>query len=330
MKISTHARETPNMIVSDISSMGSVKHGAKPRKNTIKDLDLSLIVCTRDRAEQLKTCLEYVARQQVSCAWELIVVDNGSSDETGAILAEYAATVSFPTTVLFEGAPGKSRGLNQAWRVASSDIIAFVDDDCYVAPDYLDRVREAFSDSKIGFGGGRINLFDLMDFPMTIRTDDQPELVEPKSFIRAGAFQGANMMFRRQVLEALGGFDTDFGAGAPFSGDDVEAQARASFAGWWGLYTPDAIVAHHHRRKADAAAALSRRYAIGRGAYMAKFSLRRETRPIYLRYWYWNFRKALSGRYGFNEFLQEMQGGIGYLARHLLKRIVSTADSAGH
>ena len=77
---------------------------------------VSLVLCTRNRAEQLKVCLEYVARQNPSCSWELVVVDNGSTDDTGKVLAEYAAKAPFPTQVLYEGRPGKSRGLNQIFK----------------------------------------------------------------------------------------------------------------------------------------------------------------------------------------------------------------------
>jgi glycosyltransferase involved in cell wall biosynthesis len=211
---------------------------------------VSLLFCTRNRAEQLKSCLEHIARLISSCSWELVIVDNGSTDDTGRILSEYAAITPFPTVILYEGRAGKSRGLNQGLRVARGEIIALIDDDCYVEPDYIDRVLEIFEDPRIGFAGGRVELFDPTDFPMTIKTSTERELLPPRSYVEGGWVLGANMMFRRRVLEAIGGFDVDFGPGTPFIAEDPDAQARASFAGWWGLYTPDVVVAHHHGRKA--------------------------------------------------------------------------------
>jgi glycosyltransferase involved in cell wall biosynthesis len=284
-------------------------------------LDVSLVICTKNRAAHLKGCLQHVTGLMSSCFWELVLVDNGSTDETGATVAEYATKVPFPVKVLYEGVPGMARAQNIGWKAARSDIIAFIDDDCYVAPDYIDKIREAFRDAKVGYAGGRVDLFDPADYPITIQTSDRHQLIEPRIFIRAGMLHGANMMFRRRVLEEIGGIDPDLGPGTPFNCADVDAQARASFAGWWGLYTPDAIVAHHHRRTAKDVPALRRSYSLGRGAYMAKFLLVSEARSTYLRNWRWKFRAALADRQPRLEFIQEIEGAGAYLLHRVRKRI---------
>jgi glycosyltransferase involved in cell wall biosynthesis len=287
---------------------------------------VSLVLCTRNRAEQLKICLEYIARQNPSCSWELVVVDNGSTDDTGRILSEYAAKAPFPTHILYEGQPGKSRGLNQALRVTRGDIMAFIDDDCYVASDYIDRAREVFEDPKIGFAGGRVELFDSTDYPLAIWTSTEPALLAPRSYLEPGFVPGGNMMLRRQVLEAIGGFDPELGPGARFSsGEDPDIQARACFAGWWGLYTPNVVVAHHHRRKTKDGPAWRRSYSMGTGAYKAKFLLIPETRSIYLRACYWTFRRTLGGRYALRDLLWELQGAASYFAHRLRKRVTGVS-----
>jgi glycosyltransferase involved in cell wall biosynthesis len=288
-------------------------------------LEVSLLFCTRDRAEKLKDCLAYIARQSPSCSWELVVVDNGSTDDTGRVLSEYAAKVPFVTTILYEGRAGKSRGLNKGLRVTRGEIIALIDDDCYIASDYIDRVREIFEDPKIGFAGGRIDLFDPTDYPMTIQTATEPMFLAPRSYVQPGWIPGANMMFRRNVLEAIGGFDPELGPGMRFYAEDPDVQARASFAGWWGFYTPAAVVAHHHRRKAKDVPALRRKYSMGTGAYMAKFVLNSETRPVYLRAWYWTFRRVLRGRYALRDLLWELQGAAEYFAHRLRTRMMGVS-----
>jgi len=296
---------------------------------------VSLLFCTRNRAEQLKACLEHIARLIVSCSWELVIVDNGSIDDTGRILSEYAAMAPFPTVILYEGRAGKSRGLNQGLRVARGEIVALIDDDCYVAPDYIDRAREIFDDPRIGFAGGRVELFDPTDDPISTTATNELELLAPRNYVAPGWILGANMMFRRHVLETIGGFDPDLGPGTPFYGDDPDVQARASFAGWWGLFTPNAVVAHHHRRKEKDAAALMRVYYKGGGAYIAKFLLLSDTRSIYLRMWfsrwYWEFRRVARagsvppGRYALRYLLWEVQGVASYLEYRMRKRVANTS-----
>lgn len=284
--------------------------------------EVSLVICTRNRADGLRACLQYLAEQRPSCSWELIIVDNNSTDDTAIVLAEFAARARYPVTVLSELRPGLGWARNTGWRAAGGEIIAFTDDDCYVGENFIDSIRGAFNDPAVGFIGGRIELFDPADCPITIRTDKRPSRLPPRSFVPAGALQGANMAFRRGVLEAIDGFDRRFGAGTGFCCQDVDAQARASFAGWWGLYTPQPVVAHHHGRKPKAAAVLKRTYALARGAYMAKFILNAETRPVYVRNFYWSNRRALlASSESRREVAWELQGAFRYIAGCLRRRI---------
>lgn len=280
---------------------------------------VSLVICTRNRASHLRACLGYVSAQSRTSSWELVVVDNGSSDETGTILEEFAIGAPFPVTTRFESKPGLGRARNVGWKVARGDIIVFTDDDCYLSPDYLDRICEVFDDTRIGFAGGRINLFDPTDCPITIKASAKRELLEPRSYVKPGWMHGASMAFRRDVLEAINGFDDAFGVGTRFCCEDTDAQARASFAGWLGVYTPKAVLAHHHRRKARDFPAVRRRYSFGTGAYMMKFVLVPETRSIYLRNWYWTFWRVLKGHYALIDLLWELQGATSYLVRRLLE-----------
>ena len=72
-------------------------------------------------------------RLRPTCSWELVVVDNGSSDGTREILNRFAAESTFPVTVVFQSKPGLGRARNAGWGAAPGDIIALIDDDCYVA-----------------------------------------------------------------------------------------------------------------------------------------------------------------------------------------------------
>lgn len=287
----------------------------------MSNIAVSLVVCTRNRARQLSDCLGHLAGVNSSSPWELVIIDNGSSDETRRILFEFSANVTFPVKLLYEQKPGKSRGLNRAIAASAGEIIAFIDDDCYVTPDYIDRVLEVFADSKIGFAGGRVELWDPADYPMTIRTSSELELYPPRNYIEGGLILGANMMFRRSVLNAIGGFDTDFGPGTSLIAEDTDIQLRASFAGWWGLYTPNVVVAHHHGRKAKDASDLARRYCNGSGALNLKFLLLRETRSHFLKAFYWYVLGIMRRRYPVKSLLWQMEGAARYLSIRLKRRM---------
>jgi GT2 family glycosyltransferase len=176
-------------------------------------------------------------------------------------------------------------------------------------------VHKVFTDPKIGFAGGRVELFDPNDYPMTIATSPEMKLFPPFSVIPGGEMLGANMMFRRSVINEVGGFDVDFGPGTPLVADDTDILIRASFSGWWGIYTPDTMVAHHHGRKANDAIALARKYCNGSGALNLKFVLMRKTRLQFLKAFYWYFLGILRRKYPIKTLFWEIEGAARYCAK---------------
>jgi cellulose synthase/poly-beta-1,6-N-acetylglucosamine synthase-like glycosyltransferase len=239
-------------------------------------LDVSLIICTRDRCQQLARCLESVGRIIFERPWELIVIDNGSVDETASVVTKFAETSAISIVYKLEGRCGKSNALNTAIGMARGEIVAFTDDDCYPAPDFLDRVWSAFDDRSVGYITGRIMLHDATDAPVTIYESTTPLTFPGRSFISAGPISGANMAFRRSVLIEIGGFDPFFGPGSLSQAvaEDLDAAGRASAIGWKGQYRPEVIVRHHHGRKAADIPRLVKSYGIGIGAYHMKLLLK--------------------------------------------------------
>lgn len=281
-------------------------------------MELSLVITTRDRATQLKKCLDHLTMVAASHSWELIVVDNGSTDGTRDVLDNFSQSTTVPVTVLTEPVAGQGRARNTGLAAVRGEIVAFTDDDCYVASDYVDQAIAVFQDPRIGYCGGRVNLYDPSDYPITIKESEVPALFAPRTALEAGTIHGANMIFRTRALKEIGGFDDAFGAGTRFSCDDIDACARASFAGFWGAYAPGPLVFHHHGRKAAAVPKLERSYAIGRGAYLAKFTLRRDSWRIYLKIWYWRLVTSLGrSRDERRERLQELEGAFRYLIYRL-------------
>lgn len=278
---------------------------------------LSVVVCTRSRAPQLRACLERIGRLSGTAPWELVVVDNGSTDETAAVLRQFRRVSPHLLTVVEEPRPGLGRARNRGWRAAAGELIAFTDDDCYPADDYLNQIVACFEDPRLGFLGGRILLFDPTDLPITIQELDQRVEIDPKAFLRAGLIQGANFAFRREVLEAIGGFDDAFGAGTPFACEDVDALARAAALGWRGAYDPRPLVYHHHRRKTrDEAMQLRRVYDAARGAYYMKSVIDSAMRGRYFRSW---MRRIVAQRP--RRTIRELRGALAYLRERRRRRV---------
>ena len=272
---------------------------------------ISLIICTRDRAEQLRRCLDSLSGLTCAAPWELILVDNGSRDDTGQVLAAFAAAAGFPVQLVHEPIAGLARARNAGLVRAGGEIVAFTDDDCYPSGDFLDATIRAFDKPNIGYVSGRILLHDPQDFPITINLDPTPHSFAPRSYLPPGAVQGANMSFLRRALEDIGGFDVLFGSGALFPAEDIDAAAQASLAGWAGRYDPRIIVRHHHGRRAQDVPALMRAYDVGRGAYYAKLLVVGGRPDFFLRGFGAGLIKGLRHP---RAFLNEIRGGFAYLS----------------
>ena len=271
--------------------------------------ELSLVVSTRDRGEQLAACLDAVAGIRTAHHWELVVVDNGSRDGTSELLRDFARGAPMPVTLVHEPRPGLARARNAGVAAARAPLLAFTDDDCYPEADLVDRWVEVFAEPAVGWGAGRILLHDPDDYPITISPETGQRAIPAGTFVEPGVVQGANMAFRRTVLDAIGGFDPALGPGGVFNFEDLDVASRACAAGVTGGFFPSPTVRHHHRRRDPAEIrALRRSYDHGRGAYFASLLLRPGTRRLAASAW----RAALPWKTT-SELLGEMVGAAHYV-----------------
>lgn len=242
----------------------------------------SIIVPTRNRASKLLRCLEHVVAIRSERPWELIVVDNGSTDETPRLLDGFARRSMLRVQVVREPVPGGARTRNSGARLAEGEILIFIDDDCYVRPDIVDRYCEIFEDPTIGFAGGRILLHDHTDYPLTINESGAERRFPAARPIPCGVVQSGNMGVRRRALLEAGGFDERMGPATRFPAEDWDLQTRIGMRGWVGGYFPGPTVSHHHGRKRDEARRRIRAYNVGSGAVYLKLIANPGTRRVYL------------------------------------------------
>ncbi|WOH57320.1 MULTISPECIES: glycosyltransferase family 2 protein [Bradyrhizobium] len=236
--------------------------------------ELSLILCSRNGSRTIKRCLDHIQAMDEAAEIEVVLIDNGSTDDTRAIMRSFCELHPNLWRTIEETRPGNSAGRNSGIEHSSGEIVLFIDDDCYPEKAFAVAWKEIFNTNPdLGFGSGRIMPFDSSRSPIGCNTSATHEPLPPATFFRRGFVQGSNMAFRKQCLLMAGFFDDRFGAGTPFAGEEWDLALRASFAGWRGGYFPQPGVAHDHGRSEGDASVRGLYYDIGAGAVYAKHVL---------------------------------------------------------
>ncbi|NUR53864.1 MAG: glycosyltransferase family 2 protein [Acidobacteria bacterium] len=225
-------------------------------------LDATVLIATYNRARLLDETLASLQRMTVAPGrrWELIVVDNNSTDETRAVVERRAAAFPAPLRYLFERQQGRSSALNTGIAAAAGAVLAFTDDDVRVADGWLDAACGPLlgPDESMAYTGGPVRpiwevppprWLDLSrgDLWGTIAIQDHgstPFVYEEGRKVPLGA----NMAARRSLFARVGGFRPDLGrtGGRLVLGQEVpELLLRARAAGLRGIYLPAMTVDHH-------------------------------------------------------------------------------------
>jgi GT2 family glycosyltransferase len=251
---------------------------------------LSVVLCTRDREELLRTALTSVLaalREQD----EVIVVDNApKTDATANVVAELADP---RLRYVLEPRPGLSVARNTGARVAEGALIAFTDDDVVVDRLWIVGLIRGFTRApRVGCVTGLVPSAELdtdaqhfFDRKVHWSSSCSPQLYDlgqhrdpgvlfPYS---AGVFgTGANFAVSRAAFDALNGFDEALGAGAlTRGGEDLDLFVRVLNAGFTLAYEPAAVVWHRHRRDIEALREQLYGYGTGLTAYLFKHALTR-------------------------------------------------------
>jgi GT2 family glycosyltransferase len=218
---------------------------------------VTVIIATYNRAALLDECLDHLGAQSFEPGDEVIVVDNGSTDATPAVVARHQARFAVPLHLLQEPAPGKSRAVARAVTFANGDVLAFTDDDVNVDARWLDAIRDAMADPAVALVGGPVAPRWQAGVPAWIRRarDRHPRLGAPVALLDYGGqaaelgqrtLLGANLAIRWEVFTRLGGFPEHLGKlrGTLLSGEDHEMCRRVQTEGYRALYVPGARVAH--------------------------------------------------------------------------------------
>ncbi len=222
---------------------------------------VSVLIVTYNSTNIITTVLESLNRQSYR-DFEVILVDNASTDTTRGIVERFARRATFPLTTIYLGENrGFAGGNNIAYEHASGEYIALLNPDARASEDWLaELVRGLDTDSTAGICTSRVLTWDgsavdsagdvlLSTLRCFKRESRQSEVfVKPEYVFSACA---AAAMYRREMLETIGFFDEDFFIQC----EDTDLSMRAQVAGWKVLYLPGAVVYHrvgHSLGKASA------------------------------------------------------------------------------
>jgi GT2 family glycosyltransferase len=199
---------------------------------------VSVVVCTYNGGRTLDQCVRSLRAIDYP-DYELIVVDDGSIDETPAILARYPDVRTIRQQNL-----GLSAARNAGLQAATGEIVAYTDSDCFVEPTWLAHLVDQLEHTgAAAVGGPNLTPDDGWLAACVAASPGQPTHVLESDQV-AEHVPGCNMAFRRDALLAINGFDPQYRK----AGDDVDICWRLQQAGEWITFAPGACVWHHRRQ----------------------------------------------------------------------------------
>jgi glucosyl-dolichyl phosphate glucuronosyltransferase len=222
---------------------------------------VSVVIPTRNRAPLLRAALLSLQQQTLaSDRFEVLVIDNGSTDDTAAVVQEFVEQAR--VRYFFDPTPGLHVGRHRGLKEAASDILVYADDDIEATPTWLEAIEDCFRDDTVALvGGNNLPKFESAPPPWLQKLWEQPayggraitwlsvlELPPGRREVSPFSVWGCNFSIRRRILLDAGGFHPD---GVPdshiqFRGDgETHVSSHVLNAGLRTMFDSNASV--HHR-----------------------------------------------------------------------------------
>lgn len=226
-------------------------------------IDISVIVCTRNRPDKLKNCLNSILANKRK-AMELLVIDQSDNEKTVILVGSLN-----DNRVVFHKMKGLglSCARNLAIDLSRGSIIVFTDDDCIVEKDWIERIVEEFSrEPDISALYGRVLPYGKARpgmFCHAIANSAEGIMVD-KPMLPYNIGHGNNMSFRKSVFLKIGSFEEAIGAGTKFyAGEDTDFTLRLMEQGLKLYYSPSPLVYHDKWHTLEESKDLDYRYLLG-------------------------------------------------------------------
>ncbi len=206
--------------------------------HTIETPRISVVIPTFNGAQRIGNCLAALQPQAERHDCEIVVVNDGSSDNTAKVVATYPGV-----RLIHQANAGPAAARNRGAAASRGEIVLFTDDDCVPAPDWLEAMLKPFENPEIvGVKGVyRTRQKKLMARFVQIEYEDRYRRM--LRFDHIDFIDTYSAAFRRDRFLAIGGYDTAFPLA---SAEDAELSYRMSERGWKMKFAPEAIVCHTH------------------------------------------------------------------------------------
>src|SRR5680860_224415 len=296
--------------------------------NRAPDPVVSVVMPTYQRRDVVVESVSALRRQATAAPFEVVVVVDGSSDGTSTALA--ALPVEFPLTVIEQANAGAASARNTGWRIARGRIVLFLDDDMEAEPDLIAwhvAAHDAGADAVSGAIGPHPDSHDSMltDSVDAWYTSFAEQMRTAARDLRFDEVITGQLSLRRDVLEALDGFDERFSAGGVYGNEDIDLGHRLLAGGYRIVCEPQALsrqryvvsaAAHlrQYRQAGRADVVLARKYPELAGGL---FDRKRAASPIHRRVW----RPALAA--------PRLIGALHALAAPVITRLVDRGHRSG-
>jgi GT2 family glycosyltransferase len=208
----------------------------------------SVVIITYKRPDFVTRCLEHLLVQTLP-PLEIIVIDSSSDQDTKSLVRDRFPTVIYAVCDAGMGAMATARNLG--YRMSRGQVLAFIDDDAFAEPEWLERLLPFYDDPMVGAVGGRQirrvpgELEEGVDSIGQLQEDGTISgnfAADPGGPVPVDHLLGANMSFRRSVLDQIGGIHD--GYGGTCVREETDLCLRVAHAGYKLVFTPDAVVEH--------------------------------------------------------------------------------------
>lgn len=210
-----------------------------------RNIDLSVVIPTHNRADALELTLEKLAEQNFDGKWEVIVVNNNCTDETDEVVKKWQQSFPVSLRLSHQSIPGASAARNAGGRVAAGQYLIFIDNDILCKPDLLQKHYNALKENSGSWIVGQVVNLPEQEKSVFGKYRKQlfPLVPETNAPFEINGLTGQNVSMPHTDFEKLGGFDESFHVA---SGEDQEFSMRArKQLGVKVLLVPDILVVHN-------------------------------------------------------------------------------------